>query len=278
MQNIEVNIKQELKKPIDDNISIDTQKTSEREIYKNDLIDNDTKSENEDNKESRENKETKTNIIENSENKDNIDNKNNDKKNAPLNKENVEENLKIIMDAKRQLELNKKLNSQKESKESIKICCSLLILICSLFSILIIVFSINFFYLGVFIYYKKNFKECKAHLYKKLDDILPIYITLSIVDCLIIMNAMLLKLPFKCLRNCKCIGLVLSFPLLIINLILSIINIVMIHKNYKKTTSWENCGNFHGWALSWIILFYVSISLNILNQCCCSKGETDLDG
>ena len=128
MQNIEVNIKQELKKPIDDNISIDTQKTSEREIYKNDLIDNDTKSENEDNKESRENKETKTNIIENSENKDNIDNKNNDKKNAPLNKENVEENLKIIMDAKRQLELNKKLNSQKESKESTKICCSLLII------------------------------------------------------------------------------------------------------------------------------------------------------
>ena len=289
---MEVNIKQHGKIFKDDNMTIEKEKTSERKVY-TDLIDNDPKSENEENKEHKENKENKENIEINEnilikESKENIDNKENKKDTENL--ENKEK-IKIIgqLNEGKNGEFIKEINGFNDLKTGMKRplndlniikrkndenCCYYCCLMCLFFFVIIIFISINFFYLAVFIYYKNNCKECKAQLYSKLNDIIPLYLIMNITSFLTIINNLFLVLPFKCLKYYKCLGLILAIPLLLINVVLSIVNIVMIQKNYNKTKSWENCGNFKGWALSWLILNYFGMAFNFIKECCSSNRES----
>ena len=84
-----------------------------------------------------------------------------------------------------------------------------------------------------------------------------------------------MRIPYGCLKNYQYFGLIVSIPLVVISLIFSIIIIVMIQKNYNKTTSWENCGKFKGWALSWLILNYIGIILNIIDGCRSSSSDSE---
>lgn len=157
-------------------------------------------------------------------------------------------------------------NNIKKDSDCCKLC---LLLSCSLLQ-MIIMLIVKFIYLIAFFYYKNYCKKCKAQIYNKLDKILSIYIAIYILDFINIINNVLLLLPFKRLDFYSAFGKTISILLIIIALVLIITFIFIVQKNYNRTTTWENCGYFKGWILSWLIIIY---SGNIYNFCkgCFSK-------
>ncbi len=240
MQEIEVNIKQQEKIIINDNKTLESKKTTERNINTG-LRDNFITEEN--------------------------------KQNKDIERQKKEKAIKLIKDLQELIKKNEELKKKKSKEECTQLCC----LFFRLIFILIIFFSLHFIFLGEFIYYNKNCKLCEAIIYTKLNVILRIYIGIIIVNILMLINYLLFVLSFVCIPECYgFIAIILTLLLSMTQLILSIIDLVIVQKNYNKTNTWYNCGNFKGWILFWLISNYIGTISNIFNVLCfcfCGKNK-----
>lgn len=244
MQEIEVNINQKEKIILNDNKILETKKTSERNIH-TDLRDNFIN-------------------VENNPNKENI---------LKINQQKKENAIKLIKELQEFIKKNEEIKKKQSREECRKLCC----LFFRLVFLLLIFFSLHFIFFGAFIYYNKNCKSCQATIYTKLNVILRIYIGIIIVNILMIINYILFVLSFVCIPECYgFIGFILTFLLSITQFTLSIVDLVIVQKNYNKTNTWYNCGNFKGWILFWLISNYIGTISNIFNVLCfcfCGKNK-----
>ena len=124
MQEIEVNIKQQEKIIINDNKTLESKKTTERNINTG-LRDNFITEEN--------------------------------KQNKDIERQKKEKAIKLIKDLQELIKKNEELKKKKSKEECTQLCC----LFFRLIFILIIFFSLHFIFLGEFIYYNKNCKYAK---------------------------------------------------------------------------------------------------------------------
>ena len=107
---------------------------------------------------------------------------------------------------------------------------------------------------AIFIYYKNHCKKCKSILYTKLSKVLLNYLGTLIVVIIDLINSILV---FKDFGWNKFFGRLIYAGVSASRIGLGLSNLIIVQKNYNKTTTWENCGNFKGWMKFWLITNYI---------------------
>lgn len=159
------------------------------------------------------------------------------------------------------------MNLENRSKNVCKTFCLAICLILCVIILLLIELAFHFSISFIFIYYNNKYKKCKAELYKKNDTIINIYIALLILILILIFFSIILNFIKE-----KYFGLSAILGIIIILLSISIIalqltNLIIVQKNFNKSESWENCGNFENWAIFWLVINYISFTLTFLKDC-----------
>ena len=257
----DIDMKKEEKNSIQIIVDNANEKTSGREIKKN-LID-DTPQNNQINH-------NENNI----KNQNNNENENKKTNNHPTEQNNLDINPKLDEIKKEKKNINNIPNEEK--KCSFKICCVITLFI--FFSLLLVLIELIFdcSQFLIFIYYKYNCKQCKAELYTKVNKIISNYLNIFIMLFITILVSIILGLSIKFIGYfIKILFSIVITGLGIIILVYSIINIVTVQKYYNKTTTWEDCGYFRGWMITWLISNYFGIAFFFLKSCFKNNREEE---
>jgi hypothetical protein len=129
----------------------------------------------------------------------------------------------------------------------------------------LILLALNFVLATIFIYYKYHSKKCKSLLYTKVNKVLLNYLGLLIIQIINIIISILLNIKCEYLRI---IGIFIFIVSILIQFGLRLANLIIVQKYYNKTTTWENCGNFHGWMKFWLIINYIGFVCSLFNELC----------
>ena len=159
-----------------------------------------------------------------------------------------------------EVKLDEKSNNSSKKKGK---CCKTF---CSLFLTLFFIFIIDILLATIFFYYNDNCKNCESKIYPKIKTIIKIYIAILVIKIAYIIFSYMVDLCKS--KVAKNIGNIGAFITSIAIFVLGIINLVIVQKNYKKTKSWNNCGNFKGWMLFWLIVNYISLVLGFILIIC----------
>ena len=165
-------------------------------------------------------------------------------------KENNTTNTTINKDKDEAKSDEKSNNSvQKKSKGVAKFC--------TIFMSLFFIFIIDILLATIFFYYDGNSKRCESKLYTKVKTIIKLYIAILIIKIAYLFFSYSVDLCKS--KTAKMIGLIGTIVTSVSILILAIIQLVIVQRNYKKTKSWNNCGNFRGWMVFWLIYNYIAL-------------------
>jgi hypothetical protein len=179
-------------------------------------------------------------------------------------------------------------NEKKDEKENITIieekkqeqehvgCCEIIcFLICSII-IILLELILNFFLVFIFIYYYNNHKQCEAKLYPKIITILYIYLAMLIIEVLIIIITIIISLnKDRCKEKLSVFSLILTVIFGIATFALQLTNLIIVQKYYNESINWDNCGNFKGWTVFWLVINYISLIFGIISKCCLKDKENN---
>ena len=166
-----------------------------------------------------------------------------------------------ITDNKVKINLDEKSSNSKSLKRKGK--C---FLYCVIFTTLFLLFIIDILLATIFFYYNGNCKNCEAKLYTKVKTVIKIYIAILIIKLVYLFFSYMIDLTKS--KGLKILGFIMVFLTTVATLVLHIVNIVIVQKNYNKTKSWKNCGSFKGWMVFWLIVNYIQIFTTILIIIC----------
>ena len=169
-----------------------------------------------------------------------------------------------INNDKVEVKLDEKSNnsSKKSGKGAGKFCA----IFCTLFLTLFFIFIVDILLAAVFFYYDENSKRCESKLYTKVKTIIKLYIAILIIKIVYLFFSYMTDLCKS--KAAKMIGLIGTIATSIAIFILAIIQLVIVQRNYKKTKSWNNCGNFKGWMTFWLIYNYIALIIAFLLIVC----------
>jgi hypothetical protein len=158
------------------------------------------------------------------------------------------------------------------------------IIFCTIFTTLIIVLIklfINFVLCFIFIYYKLYYEQCKAELYGKVNTILYLYLTLSIIYILQIITSLIygfqnrhnddINYRLQNRNNDSVLMKFLKYTIVALNLgntLFGLVLFLVVQINYTKTTNWMDCGNFKPWTQFWLIINYLGLIISFFSFCC----------
>ena len=146
-------------------------------------------------------------------------------------------------------------NSSKKGKGAKGFCRTCCILFLSLFFL----FIVDILLATIFFYYDEHSKKCEAKLYTKVKTIIKLYIAILIIRIAYLFFSYMIDLCKS--KTAKMIGNIGVIVTSVSLLTLHIIQLVIVQMNYKKTKSWNNCGNFKGWMAFWLIYNYIALVL-----------------
>ena len=182
----------------------------------------------------------------------------------PKEKKDEKENIAIIEEKK-----------QEQEQEQVGCCEIICFLICSII-IILLELILNFFLVFIFIYYYNNHKQCEAKLYPKIITILYIYLAMLIIEVLIIIITIIISLnKDRCKEKLSVCSLILTVIFGIATFALQLTNLIIVQKYYNESINWDNCGNFKGWTVFWLVINYISLIFGIISKCCLKDKENN---
>ena len=164
-------------------------------------------------------------------------------------------------------------NSSKKSGKSAGKCC---IICCTLFLTLFFIFIIDILLATLFFYYDEHCTRCESKLYTKVKTIIKLYIAILIIKIAYLFFSYMTDLCKS--KAAKIIGYIGTLITSVAIFVLAIIQLVIVQRNYKKTKSWNNCGNFKGWMTFWLIYNYIAlviVLILIICSACLKRKKSD---
>ena len=128
---------------------------------------------------------------------------------------------------------------------------------CISFLNLFFIFIVDILLATIFFYYDEHSKKCESKLYTKIKTIIKLYIAILIIKIGYLFFSYMIDLCKS--KAAKIIGNIGVLVTSVALLTLAIIQLVIVQRNYKKTKSWNNCGNFKGWMTFWLIYNYIAL-------------------
>ena len=176
-------------------------------------------------------------------------------------------------------EIEKEEVIQNNAKSGFENCCKVFTTILLAIIVLLLMLFLNLLLSIIFIYYKKNFKECQAVMYEKVNNILYIYLVLLIIYIAVIILGIIYEIAkIQNKKNVMTIINILNIILRVVRRILAIILLIVVQVYYNKSKSWKNCGNFKPWSVFWLVLNYIGLILLILYGFCFGLGIAYISG
>ena len=166
-------------------------------------------------------------------------------------------------------EIEKEEVIQNNAKSDFENCCKVFTTILLAIIVLLLKLFLNFILSIIFIYYKKNFKECQAVMYEKVNNILYIYLVLFIIYLIEVAIGIIYEI-LKKRKKLNIINLLdnLATLLKVITTLLTIVLLIVVQVYYNKSKSWRDCGNFKPWCIVWLVFNYIGLISFLLYSLC----------